>query len=46
MTHWQHPNFYAYFPASISYPGLLGDMLSGALGCIGFTWVDCANYLF
>lgn len=39
MTHWQHPRFHAYFPAGNSYPSILGDMLSDALGCIGFSWV-------
>lgn len=38
VTHWQSPNFFAYFPASSSLPSLLADMLSGAIGCIGFTW--------
>ncbi|CAL8260899.1 unnamed protein product [Boreogadus saida] len=38
MTHWQSPHFHAYFPSATSYPALLADMLSGGLGCIGFTW--------
>ncbi|XP_050413559.2 aromatic-L-amino-acid decarboxylase [Patella vulgata] len=38
ITHWQHPNFHAYFPAGNSYPSILGDMLSNAIGCIGFSW--------
>ncbi|XP_067659502.1 aromatic-L-amino-acid decarboxylase-like [Haliotis asinina] len=38
ITHWQHPNFHAYFPAGNSYPSILGDMLSAAIGCIGFSW--------
>ncbi|KAM3872934.1 aromatic-L-amino-acid decarboxylase [Diretmus argenteus] len=38
VTHWQSPYFYAYFPAACSYPAMLADMLSGAIGCIGFTW--------
>ncbi|XP_032905878.1 aromatic-L-amino-acid decarboxylase [Amblyraja radiata] len=38
ITHWQSPHFHAYFPAVSSLPGLLGDMLSGAIGCIGFSW--------
>ena len=38
MTHWQHPHFHAYFPAGNSYPSILGDMLSNALGCVGFSW--------
>uniref|UniRef100_A0A8C2XQQ8 Aromatic-L-amino-acid decarboxylase n=1 Tax=Cyclopterus lumpus TaxID=8103 RepID=A0A8C2XQQ8_CYCLU len=38
ITHWNSPYFYAYFPASNSYPAMLADMLCGGLGCIGFTW--------
>lgn len=40
ITHWQHPRFHAYFPAGNSYPSILGDMLSDAIGCIGFSWVS------
>ncbi|XP_067867001.1 aromatic-L-amino-acid decarboxylase-like isoform X2 [Heterodontus francisci] len=39
VTHWQSPHFHAYFAAANSFPALLGDMLSGAIGCIGFSWV-------
>ncbi|KAI5633968.1 pyridoxal-dependent decarboxylase conserved domain-containing protein [Phthorimaea operculella] len=39
MTHWQTPRFHAYFPAAQSYPALVADMLSGAIACIGFTWI-------
>lgn len=39
VTHWQHPNFHAYFPAGNSFPSILGDMLSNAIGCVGFSWV-------
>ena len=41
MTHWQHPRFHAYFPAGNSFPSILADMLSGAIGCVGFSWVGC-----
>ena len=40
VTHWHSPNFFAYFPTANSFPALLGDMLSGAIGCIGFSWVS------
>eukprot|EP00899_Mesostigma_viride_P019632 jgi/Mesvir1/27670/Mv07392-RA.1 len=40
VTHWQSPAFFAYFPANSSYPGLLGEMLSGALNVIGFSWIS------
>ncbi|KAJ8941390.1 hypothetical protein NQ318_011827 [Aromia moschata] len=38
VTHWQHPRFHAYFPSGNSFPSILGDMLSDAIGCIGFSW--------
>lgn len=43
VTHWQHPRFHAYFPSGNSFPSLLGDMLSDAIGCIGFSWVSKAQ---
>src|SRR5262245_57699474 len=27
MTHWQHPGFFAYFPANTSGPSVLGDLV-------------------
>src|SRR5512146_2217101 len=27
VTHWQSPNFYAYFPCNASGPAILGDLL-------------------
>ncbi|XP_023225375.1 histidine decarboxylase-like [Centruroides sculpturatus] len=40
VTHWQSPHMHAYFPA-INCPGsLLGDILSNAIGCLGFTWAS------
>jgi len=38
VTHWQSPNFFAYFPANGSGPGILGDMISSALGVQGMLW--------
>ncbi|XP_037773300.1 aromatic-L-amino-acid decarboxylase-like [Penaeus monodon] len=40
ITHWHSPQFHAYFPTANSYPSLLADMLCGAIGCIGFTWIS------
>lgn len=40
VTHWHSPQFHAYYPTGNSYPSLLADMLSGAIGCIGFTWIS------
>jgi aromatic-L-amino-acid decarboxylase len=39
LTHWQHPNFFAYFPANSSYPAILGDLLTAGLGVQGMSWV-------
>jgi len=38
ITHWQSPNFYAYFPANSSGPSILGDLLSSGLGVQGMLW--------
>ncbi len=38
LTHWQHPSFFAYFPANGSFPSVLGDLLSSALGVQGMLW--------
>ena len=38
VTHWQSPNFFAYFPANASGPAILGDLLSSALGVQGMLW--------
>ncbi len=38
ITHWQSPNFYAYFPANASFPAILGDLLSSGLGVQGMLW--------
>uniref|UniRef100_A0A8C8RBA4 Aromatic-L-amino-acid decarboxylase n=1 Tax=Pelusios castaneus TaxID=367368 RepID=A0A8C8RBA4_9SAUR len=38
VTHWHSPYFFAYFPTASSFPALLADVLSGGIGCIGFSW--------
>jgi aromatic-L-amino-acid/L-tryptophan decarboxylase len=38
ITHWQHPNFFAYFPANSSYPSVLAEMLTAALGSQCMVW--------
>jgi len=38
ITHWQSPNFYAYFPSNSSGPAILGDLLSSGLGVQGMLW--------
>ena len=39
VTHWHSPQFHAYFPTANSYPGIVADILSDAIGCIGFSWI-------
>jgi aromatic-L-amino-acid decarboxylase len=38
ITHWQSPNFYAYFPSNASGPAILGDLLSSGLDVNGMLW--------
>ncbi len=38
ITHWQSPNFYAYFPANSSGPSILGELLAAGLGVQGMLW--------
>jgi len=38
LTHWQSPNFFAFFPANASGPAILGDLLSSGLGVQGMLW--------
>ena len=38
MTHWQHPRFFAYFPANSSPPSVLAEMLTAALGAQCMLW--------
>ncbi len=38
ITHWQSPGFHAYFTANGSFPSILGDLLSSALGVQGMIW--------
>jgi aromatic-L-amino-acid decarboxylase len=37
-THWQHPGWYAYFPANASGPSILGELVSAGLGMQGMLW--------
>ena len=38
LTHWQSPNFFAFFPANISTPAVIGELLSAGLGVQGMLW--------
>lgn len=38
ITHWQSPNFFAYFPANSSYPSVLAEMLTATIGAQCMIW--------
>ena len=38
MTHWQHPSFFAYFPANSSPPSVLAEMITATLGAQCMSW--------
>ena len=38
ITHWQSPNFHAFFPCATSGPAILGDLISTGLGVNGMSW--------
>ena len=38
ISHFQHPSFFAYFPANSLLSSVLGDYLSTGLGTIGLAW--------
>jgi len=39
ITHWQSPNFFAFFPSNTSGPSILGELLSAGLGQQGMMWL-------
>lgn len=38
ITHWQSPNFFAFFPANASFPATLAEFLIAGLGVNGMLW--------
>ncbi|XP_062113038.1 tyrosine decarboxylase-like [Humulus lupulus] len=40
ITHWQSPNYFAYFPSSGSIAGFLGEMLATGFNVVGFNWMS------
>ena len=38
ITHWQSPNFFAFFPCNNSGPSILGELFSAGLGVQGMLW--------
>lgn len=43
MTHWNHPNFFAYFSITGSGPGILGELLTAAFNVNGMLWKTCPS---
>lgn len=39
MTHWQSPQFHAYYPTQTSYPSIVGEIIASGFGVVGFSWV-------
>jgi len=38
ITHWQHPSWFAYFPANSSPPSILAEILTAGLGAQCMIW--------
>ncbi len=38
ISNFQHPHYYAYFPANAGLASTLGDLLSTGLGVVGLNW--------
>jgi aromatic-L-amino-acid/L-tryptophan decarboxylase len=39
LTHWQSPNFFAYFPANHSVPSIMAELVSAVFGVQGMLWI-------
>ncbi|HZV44920.1 MAG TPA: pyridoxal-dependent decarboxylase [Saprospiraceae bacterium] len=38
ITHWQHPNFYAFFPSNTSFPSIAAEMLTAGIAAQCMIW--------
>lgn len=38
LVHWQHPSFFAYFPAGSNFGAILGDLYASSVPNPGFNW--------
>ncbi len=38
LTHWQHPSWFAYFPATNSPPSILAELLTAGIGAQCMVW--------
>jgi aromatic-L-amino-acid decarboxylase len=39
LTNWQHPQFFAYFPANVTYASILGELAAAGFGVQGMSWI-------
>ncbi|CAH9075445.1 unnamed protein product [Cuscuta epithymum] len=39
VTHWQSPDYFAYFGSNSSVAGFLGEMLISGINIVGFSWI-------
>jgi aromatic-L-amino-acid decarboxylase len=39
ITHWNHPRWFAYFPANTNLASVLADLVASGLGAQGMSWV-------
>jgi aromatic-L-amino-acid decarboxylase len=40
LTHWESPDFFAYFKPHASVPSVLGEFLCAGFNCMGFSWIS------
>jgi aromatic-L-amino-acid decarboxylase len=38
VTHWDHPRYFAYFPAGTSEPAILAELLAATLNSVALLW--------
>ncbi|RLA01087.1 MAG: hypothetical protein DRQ47_08585, partial [Gammaproteobacteria bacterium] len=38
VTHWQHPRFLSYYPATSSLPAMLSELIIASIGSVGLQW--------
>ncbi|KAL1496931.1 hypothetical protein ABEB36_007981 [Hypothenemus hampei] len=39
LTHWQSPNFHAYYPTASSFPSIVGELIIAGFGMVGLSWI-------
>jgi len=45
-VHWQHPSFFAYFPAGSNFGAILGDLYASSVPNPGFNVMSSQSILF